>query len=411
MNNVVAEVSSAEGDDHIWWLFLDADEFPHGPWGSTLRDYLRTLDEQFRVVGTRFFDHYPSGTPRNVPGRHPLDFQPLCEELAFAMCPSNHRKHPLQRYDKAGAPIECTNGFHSARCIDQVYEPAQPAFLQHFPYREEAVTRNRLKALWTKNHRGETRAESSHDTHMLTRFRSLDAVYAQDWANVQNFIALDPMYNHMESPPPARGVTLKPWTEQVGPEHQHILRWHPAIGAWNYENADHHYGDDATYKSGIAFLDGHGTIEDWGCGFGNARAFVTKSEYFGIDGSSPYADKVVDLSTYRSDVECIYMRHILEHNVAWRDILTNAVASFRKRMVLVIFTPLAETTRVIATSDNITSVPVPDISFRKEDLTEYLRASEVLGGVAADGNAVRHGASSTSKSDVGARLHANREFL
>ena len=104
MNDVVSEVSQSEGDRHIWWLFLDADEFPHGPWGMTLREYLATLDEQFRVVGTRFFNHYPSGAPQYEPGRHPLDFQPLCEELAFPMCPDRHRKHPLTK-DMIGAAL------------------------------------------------------------------------------------------------------------------------------------------------------------------------------------------------------------------------------------------------------------------------------------------------------------------
>ena len=65
------------------------------------------------------------------------------------------------------------------------------------------------------------------------------------------------------------------------------------------------------------------------------------------------------------------MRHVLEHNVDWRRILANAVASFRKRMVLIIFTPMSDETRTIATSNTVTSFPVPDISFRKEDLTDY----------------------------------------
>ena len=67
------------------------------------------------------------------------------------------------------------------------------------------------------------------------------------------------------------------------------------------------------------------------------------------------------------------MRHILEHNVNWRQILTNAIASFQKRMVLVIFTPLMDTTRVILTTSNITHIPVPDIAFKKDDLTEYFK--------------------------------------
>ena len=215
MNAVVSEVSEAEGDDHIWWLFLDADEFHHGPSGMTLFEYLETLDDRFRVVGTRFFDHYPSTSPQYVPGRHPLDFQPLCEELAFAMCPSLHRKHPLLRYDREAAPIEADRGFHLASCSVPLYEPAQPAFLHHFPFRDREVTTRRLEALWTKDQNGVGRALESHDTcmHMLARFRSLEAVYAQDWARVHNFMALAPDPAALVSPPPPLGVILKPWTD------------------------------------------------------------------------------------------------------------------------------------------------------------------------------------------------------
>jgi hypothetical protein len=374
MNSVVSEVSQSEGVPNIWWLFLDADEFHHGPSGMTLREYLKSLDQQFRVVGTRFFDHYPGESPHYVPGRHPLDFQPLCEELAYPMCPSRHRKHPLQRYDKDLAPIECGPGFHLVHCAEQLYEPSQPAFLHHFPFRDKDITRRRLEALWAKDQGGVGRALEARDTHMLARFRSMDAVYSQDWQHVQNFIALDPMKNALESPTPLFGVNLKPWSEQVEAEHVPVLRWYSTIGAWKYENVQKfYYGDDTTYKKGIAFLDGHGTIQDWGCGFAHARTFVRGSRYIGLDGSSPHADKNVDLTEYTSDTECIFMRHVLEHNVHWHRIINNAIASFRNRMVLVIFTPWSETTRVIATGESVTSLPIPDISFRKEDLTECFK--------------------------------------
>jgi glycosyltransferase involved in cell wall biosynthesis len=372
MNDVVIEVSQQEGDDHIWWLFLDADEFHHGPWGMTLREYLATLDGQFRVVGTRFFNHYPSGMPYYEQGRHPLDFQPLCEELAFPMCPARHRKHPLQRYDRGGASIVCGNGFHDASCKEQLYEPAQPAFLHHFPFRDEAVTRRRLEALWEKDHAGVTRALESRDTHILTRFRSMDAVYSQDWAKVENFIALDPLNEVVNEP--AAGVNPRPWSEMVDHWHQPVLRWYspPMVGAWKYENVEKfQYGDDVTYKRGMMFLDGQGAIEDWGCGFAHAKAFVNESLYVGIDGSSKWADRIADLTEYRSDAECIFMRHVLEHNVEWKRILANAVSSFRKRMALILFTPFSNTTHVIATSKTVTSFSIPDISFRKEDLTAY----------------------------------------
>src|SRR5262252_1987258 len=99
---------------------------------------------------------------------------------------------------------------------------------------------------------------------MLAGLKSLDAVYCQDWASVQNFIALDPMYNTLNPRPPAVGVSLRPWTELVESEQQHVARWYSMVGAWNYERLDKFlYGDDVTYQKGIAFLDGYGTIEDW----------------------------------------------------------------------------------------------------------------------------------------------------
>ncbi|MGH3115983.1 MAG: hypothetical protein ACRDQ2_02510 [Gaiellales bacterium] len=120
----------------------------------------------------------------------------------------------------------------------------------------------------------------------------------------------------------------------------------------------------------MAFLNGHGDIEDWGCGTGFARRFATRSAYTGIDGSeSRFTDKVADLRAYTSDVDCILIRHVLEHNHDWRAILTNAVGSFRLRMALVIFTPFQERTRQIATWPS----GIPDIGFRKDDLIEVFQ--------------------------------------
>lgn len=369
MNAVASEVSASESDDHLWWLFLDADEFPHGPFGMTITDYVRSLDERFRVVGMRFLDHYPSVEPAYVSPFHPLDFQPLCEELALPMCPSRHRKHSLQRYDKGRVPILCGNGFHVAHCAEPLFEPSQAGFLHHFPFRQREVTSRRLESLWSPGRDGTPRAFGAHSTHMWTRYRSLDAAYTQDWASIHNFLALDPM-DDVETPP-ALGASVANWTDLVEVEHQHVARWYSMVGAWPYRVwEEFHYGDDVTYKRGIAFLDGHGAIEDWGCGFGHARTFVTRSAYRGIDGSSPRADLIVDLREYRSEADCLLMRHVLEHNADWRRILSNAVASFRKRMVLVIFTPFAESTRQVKTGVDFTLVPVPDISFRKEDLTD-----------------------------------------
>jgi SAM-dependent methyltransferase len=137
------------------------------------------------------------------------------------------------------------------------------------------------------------------------------------------------------------------------------------VGRWQYGNAaPFPDGDDVTYRKGMAFLDGHGTIEDWGAGTGYARRFATRSTYRAVDGSpSLGVDRVVDLRRYRSDADCIFMRHVLEHNPEWRTILENALGSFRRRMVLVVFTPFADETHEIGSWRGI-----PDLALRKADV-------------------------------------------
>lgn len=129
------------------------------------------------------------------------------------------------------------------------------------------------------------------------------------------------------------------------------------------------YGDTVTYRLGAEFLAPCTTIEDWGCGLGWMRNFVPKDRYLGVDGSnSRFADRIVDLESHTSDVDGIFMRHVLEHNYGWERILANAVSSFRRRLVLVTFTPHGATTHELVFHDD---PGVPDLSFAKRDLTAH----------------------------------------
>ncbi len=209
MNEVVAtvseEVAASDGVGHIWWLWLDADEFPHGPRGMTVREYLAGLDRRFRVVGARFFNHYPDRVPEYVEGRHPLDYQPLCDEFTYPMCHEGHRKHPLQRWDRGGPAITCLAGFHQATAPDTVLiEPAEPIFLHHFPFRVEAVSRRRLELL-VGDAGGRASGDPKLHWHIHKRFRQLDAVYAHHWDAVED---LSPAGRR-------KGIRLRPWVRQV----------------------------------------------------------------------------------------------------------------------------------------------------------------------------------------------------
>lgn len=209
MNDVVAtvseEVGETEGARHIWWLWLDADEFPHGPGGLTLREYLATLDRRFRVVGARFFNHYPDRVPEYVEGRHPLDYQPLCDEFVYPMCAEGHRKHPLQRWDREGPEVTCLAGFHQASAPGTVLlEPRDPVLLHHFPFRVEAVSRHRLELL-VGGGGGRAAGDPKSHWHIHKRFRQMDAVYAHKWSAVED---LSPVGR-------TKGLHLRPWVQQV----------------------------------------------------------------------------------------------------------------------------------------------------------------------------------------------------
>lgn len=141
------------------------------------------------------------------------------------------------------------------------------------------------------------------------------------------------------------------------------------LGHWDeyHEHAQPQpYGDPSTYERGARWLQSCSWVEDWGCGLGWARFVIPAGRYWGLDGSQgPAVDEIVDLTTYRSQVPGIFMRHVLEHNLEWAKVLDNALASFTERMVLILFTPMAFETHQIAWNERH---GVPDISFAPQDL-------------------------------------------
>lgn len=153
------------------------------------------------------------------------------------------------------------------------------------------------------------------------------------------------------------------------------------VGLWNRwysglrKNDPQPYGDTVTYQLAADWLKDCAIIEDWGAGKGWFSKFVPEGNYRGIDGShSPFADEIVDLVTYRSEVPGLLMRHVIEHNYEWKTLLINALESFTERMVLILFTPLVEETHEIYYN---VDPGVPDISFAEKDLLELFQETGV----------------------------------
>lgn len=134
------------------------------------------------------------------------------------------------------------------------------------------------------------------------------------------------------------------------------------------------FGEDTTYRKAMDFLCGCDKVEDWGCGSGYAKKYMKEGVYVGVDGSvSPACQVHTELAEYRSHTDGILLRHILEHNPDWRIVLGNAVASFTRKLVLIVCTPFSEETKRIATNWE----DIPDLSFRREDILEFFVGLEV----------------------------------
>jgi hypothetical protein len=126
------------------------------------------------------------------------------------------------------------------------------------------------------------------------------------------------------------------------------------------------YGEVTSYHIAADFLADCETVEDWGCGKGYFSTL--RPDVLGVDGTkTPFSDVVTDLKRYRSEADGVLLRHVLEHNYGWQFILDNAIATARKKLCIILFTPCTEETfaQEIAFTEEL---GVPDISFSLEQL-------------------------------------------
>jgi hypothetical protein len=133
------------------------------------------------------------------------------------------------------------------------------------------------------------------------------------------------------------------------------------------------YSDTITYELGSKFLSDCLVVEDWGTGAGGFKRY--RPDAIGIDGSNtPHAEKkYVDLVTYTSQCDGIFMRHVLEHNYQWVSILRNALQSASKKLCIVLFTPIADGGSKEIAHNKIHGVDVPDMSLGRDELQSVLK--------------------------------------
>ena len=166
------------------------------------------------------------------------------------------------------------------------------------------------------------------------------------------------------------------------------------LGKWNnwYRGmkGPEAYGDTVSYKMCADYMKTCRDVEDWGCGKGWMRQFFDDGPtYIGVDGSkTPHADVIQDLCVRKTTVDGIILRHVLEHNNDWEQILAGAIDGAMRKIAVALFTPLADTeTTVIADND----IGVPDISFFLTDITDPIGEKFVIEEVMTFGSATQYG--------------------
>src|SRR6266436_238664 len=154
------------------------------------------------------------------------------------------------------------------------------------------------------------------------------------------------------------------------------------VGKWDrwYEGlqdspSSFRFADTITYELGAKFLQDCAVVEDWGVGAGGFKRY--RPDAIGIDGSkTPFADKIADLVSYRSHVDGIFMRHVLEHNYGWRRILENALHS-AKKICVVLFVPFSKGETIKLADNAPHGVDVPDLSLSKTEFNAVLNSAGV----------------------------------
>jgi hypothetical protein len=193
-NDLIKTVVEREQHRELWFLALDADEFPTGHNGETVRRTLGRLPGQIRTIGSNAIDLYPTGSERYISGEHPAScFSKGINRTAKFACEKHHWKHIALRYFEGKFDIAQSRGNHypaSAKSNMKICETSLELPIFHAPFRNEDKARERLTALCSKpDNQGYHRSAGDDVTignqGAIKRFNSLDAVYSQQWHKVE----------------------------------------------------------------------------------------------------------------------------------------------------------------------------------------------------------------------------------
>ena len=158
LNAAVQYFNEIFQEEHMWWMYLDADEFPNIDCDMRIIDVLKGIDSSVRGMHGYMLDHIPTHPPYAVASYHPADFMPLCHK-------SSMEKTLLLRYDRGKPHLFSAGGAHTFDTCGEMLPVAKNIIdIHHFPMRNPEYTLKRLKKLTQRNNDGVSRVDL-HD-HM-----------------------------------------------------------------------------------------------------------------------------------------------------------------------------------------------------------------------------------------------------
>ena len=153
LNSVVKKYNEQIDTEYIWWLYVDADEFPNIDSNLTIFDFLKSLDVSIRAVQGYMFHHIPTHHPHYISSYHPVDFQPVCTKSKIS-------KIPLLRYDKNKPHLYSDGGAHTFdTCGERISTLNDILHINHFNFRRPENTIKRIKQLTSRRPDGSSRLD------------------------------------------------------------------------------------------------------------------------------------------------------------------------------------------------------------------------------------------------------------
>lgn len=195
---------TAELGGDVWWVVVDADEFPQGPDNTTIRDFIQALPAWVDVVGSRVLDHWPSETEAYRCREHPLTAFPLAQWYRWPWCRNGHWKHQLFRARTPGDLVPMP-GHHTVRAADgrRVREYQMSLLMHHFAIRNRQRTEAKLRRSIVSGGRYDRSPDTFTRWRIAQRLHSLDHVYAGRVDLVPNCFPGEPLL----------GLSLRDWRQ------------------------------------------------------------------------------------------------------------------------------------------------------------------------------------------------------